>query len=304
MPYIKDYDTWADLGLQGATLEPNRAPRGTAVHYPGAGRFAFALHSNCRAQVRAWDAMHRARGSRMIEYGAILCSHLVLMECRNRRADYLTRVGSNGTAQANSTHLSVQLMRGTNDTPPTDDELHALAEWIRYGRDRGLGPEVKGHRDFYATACPGDLLYSQLDDIARYASQPAREDPTMQPYADYVAVKRRIITRGQETVLGVLDTRNVPGYAVLHELQASFAFQSEEKRPPSMRVRFVRMPQQDGTGEYDHPIPRGGPVRFTQLHMFTGGEQVEVRVTIPGAGAPVQLRYAYLKAARLPQVKV
>jgi hypothetical protein len=166
---IQDFDTWREWGTTGAVLEPV-TPEGVAIHYPGPGSFVFASHDQCRRQARAWDVQHRQRGSRMLEYGALLCHHLIVIEGRNRRGTMLRRVGSNGTTDANLRALSIQLMRGTDDPNPTDDELAALGEWVALARDEGCGPDVTGHRDWYATACPGEPLYRALPTIRKYAN--------------------------------------------------------------------------------------------------------------------------------------
>lgn len=56
--------------------------------------------------------------------------------------------------------------------PPTDNEIVAIAEAIRYGIDQGwhrAKPIIIGHRDNprhpNATSCPGQFLYARLDDI-------------------------------------------------------------------------------------------------------------------------------------------
>lgn len=163
-------DEWADWGCAGATLDPVW-PSGMAVHYPGPGRFVFDSHGSCREQARAWDRMHRDRGSKMLEYGALLCHHGTVLEGRNRVRDPIRRVASQGTTTGNDQALSVQLMRGTGDPPPTDLDLQRLGAWNAFLRENGCGPDVTGHRDWYPTECPGDPLYAALPTIRRYADQ-------------------------------------------------------------------------------------------------------------------------------------
>lgn len=159
-------------------------PRGMTIHYPGPGRFRFADHKGCMAQVKAWDAQHRASGSIMLEYGGIVCQHGHYLEGRGRWGRLVARPGSNGTAAANSVRLSVQLMVGTLDSPPTDQELRWLAEVVAQARAQGCGLVVDGHRDWYATACPGDPLYRALPTIARYASTAPIPAPPTDPGGD------------------------------------------------------------------------------------------------------------------------
>jgi hypothetical protein len=180
--------TWETREQWGAADPHNRrydvTPRGVAIHYPGPGRYTGSSHGTCQARMRAWQRMHMERGSNDLEYGLVLCEHLRLMEARIEQDRPNVRVGSNGTAAANTTHSSIQLMRGTDDPPPTAEELSALGEavaWLRI--NGGWGPAVTGHRDHYATACPGDPLYAKLGvvrivaDRVEAAMRPDRDDP-------------------------------------------------------------------------------------------------------------------------------
>ncbi|AFZ66225.1 peptidoglycan recognition protein family protein [Deinococcus peraridilitoris] len=62
------------------------------------------------------------------------------------------------------------------------NQLVTLCAWLcdRYGI---VSTEIYGHRDFYATACPGDVLYSQLpklrSDVAAKRGQVVRVWPTV-----------------------------------------------------------------------------------------------------------------------------
>lgn len=292
MSAIVGIDTWAEWGCRPVTLERNPRPVGVAVHYPGPGWYAFDSHAKCREVVRAWDAQHRARGSRMLEYGAIICQHRIVLEGRNRASDPMTRVGSNGTYASNSSHLSVQLMRGTNDKPPTDMELRALGEWIALLRKAGAGGQVRGHRDFYATSCPGDPLYRALPTIDRYADEAGNEP--MAEYADYHSVYNVSVPRGREVTLATVDTTKHDGQALL--FNAQFAFKTGTIAPSRARLRFVRVPKGDGTGEADLE-PTRNVWRGVHNHVFVGGDKVEVRVTFSGRGN-VTLNYLHFKAAR------
>ena len=159
--------------VQPRTRRSDTSPRGVAIHYPGPGSFVRANHADCQAIMRGWQRMHMARGSNDLEYGAVLCHHLILMEARIEQDKPWVRVGSNGTAAANTTHTSVQLMRGTLDPVPTDEEIRALGEIVAWLREAGKwGPEVTGHCDHYPTACPGDPLYERRPDIRRIADCP------------------------------------------------------------------------------------------------------------------------------------
>src|SRR5690606_37806559 len=61
----------------------------------------------------------------------------------------------------NTGHYAVLGLVGSSGlVVPPDDMLHGIRDAIEYLREvGGAGSEIKGHRDGYATACPGDHLY-------------------------------------------------------------------------------------------------------------------------------------------------
>lgn len=182
-------------------------PRGVAVHYPGVlGSMRGLSHDQHRALLREWQRQHMARGSNDVEYGSLICPcpEPVWMEGRTEFRDglWLVRVGSNGTAAANTTHGSVQLMLGAADTP-NDVELAALAEAIATLRAHGWGDDVTGHRDHYATACPGDRIYSQLGRVRRMADDwTGAEMPLNDADKDWI---KRAIRQGVRDALAGKD---------------------------------------------------------------------------------------------------
>lgn len=174
-------------------------PRGVAIHYPGVtGTMRGLNHDQHRGLLRQWQAMHMNRGSNDLEYGSLICPCGVWMEGRTEFDNWFVRVGSNGTSAANTTHTSVQLLIGTADRI-TDQEIDWLAEAVAELRRHGWGPEVKGHRDFYATACPGDSIYNALPEIRRRADRDDQEDDVtpedIEKIADAAAKK---VLRGLE----------------------------------------------------------------------------------------------------------
>jgi hypothetical protein len=157
--------------------------KGVAIHYPGAtGSMRQLTHDQHRSLLRQWQAMHMNRGSNDLEYGSLICPCLIWMEGRTefRKSGstnyWQTRVGSNGTAAANTSHTSVQLLIGAADTP-TDAEVRALAEAVATLRkEGGWGNSVLGHRDHSSTACPGDAIYRTLPTIRKLADNWTGDD--------------------------------------------------------------------------------------------------------------------------------
>ena len=192
--------TRADWGWDPATpVRRDVTPLGVTWHYPGPGRFRFATHDGCLAQVRAWDKQHRARGSNGLEYCWLVCQHGYFIEARSTWDRMIARPGSNGTAAANSIRVTGQFMAGTLDAPPSDQELRWMGEATARARSQSAGYIVDGHRDHYATACPGDAIYRALPTISRYASAPpAPVEPT--PGGELDATERLRLDQAWDSV--------------------------------------------------------------------------------------------------------
>lgn len=278
----------------GARPPKNRrydvTPKGVAVHYPGSpGSMRGQTHEQCRALLRGWQTMHMNRGSNDLEYGSLICQHGVWMEARTEfRGDlWRVRVGSNGTAAANTTHTSVQLMIGTADRI-TDQEKRWLAEAIAELRRHGWGPDVKGHRDFYATACPGDSIYRALPDISAMADR-WNEETSVGDYQHHTG--KRDIPAGTWVTINEVDAiRQGPALYV-----TQFAMETLEAR--LLRVRFSRNGK-DGTGDQTYRLRPRSVWNTTHLHAvavgFDGTMQVQIKVN-----RPVRARYRIAKSIKL-----
>lgn len=162
--------TREDWGCPPTTVRYDVSPQGMTLHWPGPGRFRFANHADCLRQVRAWDAMHRAKGSIMLEYNGLVCQHGYYIEGRARWGRLIARPGSNGTAYANSVRLSLQFMAGTFDAPPSELEQSWMGEVIARARAQGAGSIIDNHQAWYATDCAGNAIRAAIPNIARYAS--------------------------------------------------------------------------------------------------------------------------------------
>jgi hypothetical protein len=138
------------------------ATKGVKIHYEGSFvPTSFASdHSKCAGHVRALQASHMANTSEGwidLAYTAVVCGHGFVFEGRGSHQ----RNGANGGRVLNENHYAVCAMVGdSGQTEPTEPMLHGLRdaiEWLQ--RDGGAGVEIKGHRDGYATSCPGGPLY-------------------------------------------------------------------------------------------------------------------------------------------------
>lgn len=175
MSAITRRQTREEIGL----VEPNdrrtdTSREGVTIHWPGINwegiDWSGRSHDVCEEKWRQWQEIHMGRGSNDLEYGSGLCFHRVWMEGRLEFDRWDVRVGSNGTRDANYTHGSLCILIGPDD-PLTDDLLRAAGEIIGEMRSHGWGEDLKGHRDFVQTTCPGDRLYAALPTIDRYAKE-------------------------------------------------------------------------------------------------------------------------------------
>lgn len=80
----------------------------------------------------------------------------------------------------NSTHVGICLMgcfhppaSGCDDAP-TDEQIDALVRLCRHlvARYWMRSPELAGHRDLRATACPGDRVYDRLAEVRERVGGP------------------------------------------------------------------------------------------------------------------------------------
>ncbi|WP_051854723.1 LysM peptidoglycan-binding domain-containing protein [Streptomyces sp. NRRL B-1347] len=156
--------------------------RGVKVHYLGT-EYTSRAHPLCDDVVRSIRASHLANvaeGYVDIAYTALVCEHGAVFEGRGTHK----RPGANGSAVLNTTDYAVCALLGSEGmTVPTDPMLNGLVdavEWLRRSGD--AGDWVGGHRDGYATECPGDALYAWIE---RGAGRPEVARPRPVPPGAY-----------------------------------------------------------------------------------------------------------------------
>jgi hypothetical protein len=149
---------WGAQGARGA-VTTIRKTKGVKIHYVGS-RVDPSIeddHSLCTELVQAIQVQHQDRNG-WIDFGYSLavCPH---------RSVYVGR-GPNRLPAANgpglnSDHYAVLGLVGSKGlTIPSDNMLLGILDAIEYLRGTGgAGKEIKGHRDGYATECPGTELY-------------------------------------------------------------------------------------------------------------------------------------------------
>jgi hypothetical protein len=148
-----------ELGWPASAAPDQLTAKGVKVHYEGT-TVSCDDHSDCVNLVKAIRKSHLANTRENysdIAYNLIVCRHGYVFEGRGKRK----RTGANGNQDLNKAHYAVMALLGSKgDTAPTDAMIEGIKWAIAYLRSAGAGKEIKGHRDGYATACPGEPLYA------------------------------------------------------------------------------------------------------------------------------------------------
>lgn len=159
--------TRAEWGAKASRYPLDVIPgtEGTKIHYEGTWvdpALAHAdRHGDCAGHVRAIQQAHLDNPSENwsdIAYNYVICPHGSVFEGRGLHR----RTGANGNQALNRAHYSVCALLGSKGlTEPTTAQLAGLRDAVDYLRTKGgAGDEIKGHRDGYATDCPGGPLYA------------------------------------------------------------------------------------------------------------------------------------------------
>ncbi|WP_432053760.1 N-acetylmuramoyl-L-alanine amidase [Streptomyces sp. bgisy022] len=153
-----------------------RARRGVKLHYLGTA-YSDRPHAQCAAYIRQLQAQHMdGNGWSDIGYSFLVCTHGYVYEGRGLRR----RNSANGNTALNEQDYAVCLLVGSSGlTKPTDAQLDGARDAIDYCRREGpAGTWLGGHRDGYATACPGDAVYAW---VKKGAPRPATSTPPTAP---------------------------------------------------------------------------------------------------------------------------
>ena len=198
---------YADWSRRSRGATPTSHPignnvRGVTFHWEGPHMGDFP-HSACAEKVRGIQGFHRdGRGWADIAYNALVCPHGYVFEGRGPNV----ASAANGYSTANISHYAVCYLGGERD-PLTDDGKQGFRDATGWLRDEGnAGPEINGHRDHKATACPGDQIYAWL----KSGDAEPSEEITVGPI-DFLRHKLFGAKQGNRTVADVLreDNRNL-----------------------------------------------------------------------------------------------
>lgn len=126
---------------------------GVAGHYGGPAQ-NIQSHSDCLRKWRGWQNYHMdTHGWVDIAYTLGVCDHGYIFAGRGAGV----RTAANGTNYGNQNYYAVCWIGGQGETP-TQDAVDAFWQAVRMLRSQGkAGNDVKKHKDFKATSCPGGL---------------------------------------------------------------------------------------------------------------------------------------------------
>ncbi|RJL21132.1 N-acetylmuramoyl-L-alanine amidase [Bailinhaonella thermotolerans] len=180
---------------QWQAARPARTPtritrtKGVKIHYTGSyvNPKIVTDHGICLKLTRDIQRMHMAggRGEKYIDigYNLLACPHRYVIMGRG-----LGVIPAANGAGLNDDHYAICALVGSSGAvAPSDELLHALCDGIELLRTKaGAGREVKGHRDGYATSCPGGPLYAWVRRGAPRPGAPAGKTPKPVPMPDGV----------------------------------------------------------------------------------------------------------------------
>lgn len=154
---------------------------GVKIHYEGT-LVPKVDHAECAERWKRIRANHLANEKENyvdVAYNLAVCQHGHVFEGRGAGK----RPGANGSFGLNSSHYAVLVMIGSEgETEPTPEAVGATREVIHYLRQRGAEKEILGHRDGYATACPGDALYALVKSGELEPLPPPKPRPVYAPF--------------------------------------------------------------------------------------------------------------------------
>jgi hypothetical protein len=150
----------ADFGWGSSGASYAHPTRGLVIHYDGSDQgLAGKPHSACVTYWKNTRRFHTGPSRQWVDIGYSFgaCPHGYVFEGRG--------LGKTQAAQptGNTTYYSCTLMSGPGEKP-TQAQIEAVRELRAWLMSKGVGPLVKGHRDFYSTSCPGDHLYRLVQD--------------------------------------------------------------------------------------------------------------------------------------------
>lgn len=184
---VTEFVTRSALGWPASAAPEQLTAKGVKIHYEGT-EVRIDKHSECIALVRAIRKAHLANKVENysdIAYNLLVCKHGTVFEGRGKRK----RTGANGNQDLNKAHYAICALLGSKgDIEPTGEMVEGIKWGIAYLRGYGAGKEIKGHKDGYATACPGPALYAL---VKAGKLEPDTPKPPVKPVPHYAAYPGR-----------------------------------------------------------------------------------------------------------------
>lgn len=164
----------AEFGWGSSGASYAKPTRGLVIHYDSVDQgLERKTHTSCIAYWQRTRDFHRGPARQWVDIGYSFgaCPHGYVFEGRG-----LNRAQA-AQPSGNTTYYSVTLMSGPSEDP-TAAQINAVRELRAWLMEKGVGALVKGHRDFYATSCPGDRLYRLVRDgtFAKPATNSEEDD--------------------------------------------------------------------------------------------------------------------------------
>lgn len=171
-----DYVSRAKLGWPASKAPDQAVPvKGFKIHYEGTG-VPEGSHAGCATRwnmIRNSHLANTAEGYSDVAYNWAVCQHGYVFEGRG----WGKQTGANGSQSLNRPHNAILWMGGdAGVTVPSPAAVSAIKGLIRHLRTKGAGNEILGHRDGYATSCPGDPMYSLVKSGKLEPDAPTEED--------------------------------------------------------------------------------------------------------------------------------
>lgn len=179
---LVERDEWDARQPKGYYSPMPSTPHGVKIHYTG-GREDFLLavdHSLCPKRVRSVQNGHMdGNGWVDIGYSFVVCPHGTVFEGRG-----LGNVPAANGPGLNSDHYAILMLVGNAGlTKPTEEMVRGVRQCIAYIRSKTrAGKEIKGHRDGYATDCPGTYAYNLVRSGALDPDNSREDDDDMPAY--------------------------------------------------------------------------------------------------------------------------
>jgi hypothetical protein len=205
--------TRAALGWPPSAAPLQSTTSGVKVHYEGT-HVSTRLLTDHDACIDEWKAIRASHLSNTVEnysdvaYNYAGCPHGYLLEGRGIGR----RTGANGNQELNRAHYAIVGLVGSSGlTEPPNPMLH----------------EIKGHRDGFATSCPGGPLYAWVQRGAPRPGStptPSPEENDMTPeQANQLKEIRSLVQYG---TWGYKGTGKADAWAILNGLATQVAAQT------------------------------------------------------------------------------